>query len=125
MTRFYVNGEKYPHSKGNFNTEVRKSGKRGKTMQLKNILKKLCEDKGMSVTALSKKTGIPAQTIFNWLSGAEPKSLVQVKAVAEFFGVSLDYICFGDKTSQKFEDYMDDINAGQFEVILRRLKRKA
>ena len=105
MTHFCVIGENYPCFKGNFTTETKKADKRGKVMQLKNILKKLCEEKGISVTALSKKTGIANQTLFNWLSGAEPKSLVQVKTVAEFFGVSLDYICFGDKTSQKFEDY--------------------
>lgn len=94
-------------------------------MQLKSILRKLLKERGIPISYLSSATRVPQQTLHNWLSGTEPRSLTQVKKVADFFGVSLDYICFGieiDK-NQKIENYQDEINAGIFEVVLRRIKR--
>lgn len=94
-------------------------------MELKKILKDLIQEEGITVARLSKKVGVPTQTLHNWLSGMEPRSLKQVKKVAEFFEVSIDYICFGitDKQKNKIEDYGDEINAGVFEVVLRRIKK--
>ena len=96
-------------------------------MQLAKILKELCDERGITISMLSKKTGVPQQTLHNWNSGVEPKNFTQVKKVADFFEVSLDYLCFG-KESKKPEDitsYRDEINAGVFEVVLRRVKRKS
>ena len=95
-------------------------------MKLKNILQSLIDDRGITITHLSKKTKIPAQTIHNWLAGAEPRGLTQVKALADYFGVSVDYLCFGKipeiNNSKSFNQYEDEINTGVFEVILRRVK---
>ncbi len=94
-------------------------------MVLKTILKKLINDKGITITALSRATKIPLQTLHGWLHGSEPKSLKQVKKVADHFGVDLDYLCFGiEQRSNTFEDYRNEINAGTFEVVLRRVKQK-
>ena len=92
-------------------------------MQLKNTLRRLLKERGISISYLSKITKVPQQTLHNWLSGTEPRSLTQVKKVADFFDVTLDYICFGieQQKSQKIESYQDEINAGIFEVVLRRI----
>lgn len=94
-------------------------------MELKNILRKLIEERGVTVTKVSKASKVPAQTIHNWLSGVEPRSFSQVKQVSDYFEVSLDYICFGikEKNQSKFENYSEEINAGVFEVVLRRVKK--
>ena len=93
-------------------------------MELKTILKKLIIEKGITITALSKKTKIPLQTLHGWLHGSEPKNLRQVKKVADFFGVDLDYFCFGIEPKKiNITDYKDEINAGVFEVVLRRVKK--
>lgn len=90
-------------------------------MELKTILKKLIKVKGITITALSRATKVPLQTIHGWLQGSEPKGLKQVKKVADYFQVDLDYFCFGiEPKSPTFRDYQDEINAGVFEVILRR-----
>ena len=92
-------------------------------MNLKIILKDLIEDRGITVTNLSKATQIPPQTIHNWLTGVEPRSFKQVKKVADFLGVTLDYLCFGIVAkNNSIESYGDEINAGIFEVVLRRVK---
>lgn len=94
-------------------------------MELKKILKRLIQEEGITVAQLSKKTKVPVQTLHNWLSGMEPRSLKQVRKVAEFFEVSIDYICFGIESNSKknIEDFGDEINAGVFEVVLRRVKK--
>ena len=95
-------------------------------MELSKILKELCDERGISISTLSKRTGVPQQTLHNWISGVEPKSFVQVKKVADFFEVSLDYLCFGKdiKKPDDITSYKNEINVGIFEVVLRRVKRK-
>ena len=95
-------------------------------MELAKILKELSDERGITISTLSKRTGVAQQTLHNWISGVEPKSFAQVKKVADFFEVSLDYLCFGKevKKPDDITSYKDEINAGVFEVVLRRVKRK-
>jgi transcriptional regulator with XRE-family HTH domain len=93
-------------------------------MKLASILKSLTNERDITVSQLSKHTGIPVQTLHNWMSGMEPRSLSQVKKVADYFKVSVDFICFGtSKESGKFHDFEHEINAGIFEVILRKVNK--
>ena len=92
-------------------------------MELKKVLKKLIKENGLTIVGLSRATKIPLQTLHGWLQGNEPKSLRQVKMVADFFQVDLDYLCFGiEQKAKNITDYQDEINAGVFEVVLRRIK---
>lgn len=95
-------------------------------MVIKTILKKLIKEKGITIAHLSRATKVPLQTLHGWLHGSEPKSLRQVKSVADYLEVDLDYLCFGikPKTSKnQIEEFQDEINAGIFEVVLRRIKK--
>ena len=88
------------------------------------MLKKLIKEKGVTITALSKKSKVPLQTLHGWLQGSEPKNLKQVKKVADFFEVDMDYFCFGiEAKKSSFDDFQEEINAGVFEVVLRRVKK--
>ena len=96
-------------------------------MELKDVLKRLLKKDGISITYLSKRTKVPVQTIHNWLNGMEPRSISQLRKIADYFEVSLDYLCFGieQKETQKgFEQYKEEINAGVFEVVLRRVGKR-
>jgi transcriptional regulator with XRE-family HTH domain len=100
---------------------------RQSNMVIKSILKKLIKEKGITITHLSRTTKVPLQTLHGWLQGSEPKSLRQVKAVADYLEVDLDYLCFGikpleTKSRNSLQDYQEEINAGLFEVVLRRVK---
>ncbi len=94
-------------------------------MVLKTILKSLVKDRGITIAHLSRATKIPLQTVHGWLHGSEPKSVRQLKVVANYLEVDLDYLCFGvePKSSKTLEDHRDEINAGVFEVVLRRIKK--
>lgn len=52
----------------------------------------------------SVKTGIPRQTIDNWMNGIEPKNISQVKKIADKLGVSVDKLCFDDVPEKESED---------------------
>ncbi len=96
------------------------------SMELKSVLKKLIKERGITIAHLSRATKVPLQTLHGWLHGSDPKNLRQVKAIADYLGVDLDYLCFGIKPKNQkmqIEDFQDEINAGIFEVVLRRVKR--
>lgn len=56
-------------------------------MVLENV-QRLCNEKGVSIARLERETGIGNGTISHW-DTSSPK-LVNVKAVADYFGVSVD-----------------------------------
>ena len=56
-------------------------------MILKNITR-LCKEKGVSIAKLERETGIGNGTISRW--GVSSPTISNVKAVADFFGVSVD-----------------------------------
>lgn len=94
-------------------------------MELKKVLKELLHKKDLSVAQLARATGVARQTIDNWIAGQEPRSLTQVKKVADYFGVPMDYLCFGEASKEKsIREFEDEINAGVFEVVLRRVRGK-
>ena len=76
---------------------------------------------------LSKLSQVPKQTLHNWLSGADPKNLDQIFSVAQIFGLSIEELCYGERSKSQpklgLKDFEDEINAGIFEVVLRRVKK--
>ena len=96
-------------------------------MNLAKQLKKLIQNSGITVTNLSKATNISGQTIHNWLAGSKPRDFDQVKRVADHFNLSLDELVYGESLKTKsisaLEDQEENILAGVYEVILRRVKK--
>lgn len=64
-----------------------------------DIIKELCRSKGLSVSALEKELGFSNKAIYRWDENSP--SVEKVKSVADYFGVSIDYI-YGstDKTKE-------------------------
>lgn len=95
-------------------------------MKLSKNLKELLSKNDLNISQLSRATNVPRQTVDNWLSNQEPRSLKQVKLVADYFSVTVDELCFGSVRAKKkvssIDEYSDEINAGVFEVVLRRVK---
>ncbi len=91
-------------------------------MKLNKTLKRLLNESELSATELSKLTDIPLSTLHGWINGVEPKSISQLKKIADFFDVSLDFLCFGEPKSKNIKDFGGDISIGNYEVILRRIR---
>jgi len=89
-------------------------------------LKQAIEKRGITVSKLSKATGIPNSTLANWLAGHIPKNVYQLKKVAEYFEISLDELIFGKPFKNKsLSNLEEEINAGKFEVILKRITKES
>lgn len=88
--------------------------------QLKDLLKK----NDVTVAQLARATQLSSKTIYQWLNGQKPRDLTQLKKVSDYFSVSIDFLAFGIQAKSKndLSDFKDEINAGVFEVILRKSK---
>ena len=95
-------------------------------MQLAKQLKSLLRSNDITVAQLARIVGVSSKTIYNWLAGQPPKDIGAVKKVADHFGVTLDFICYGielPQTKTEIERHLDEVNAGVFEVVLRRVRK--
>ena len=100
-------------------------------MNLKEQLRFLLEQKGMTAAQLSRKSGVSKQVISVWLAGGSPKKIEQVKKVAAALDTSLDHLCFGNGIDQEGQRVVeidallgDGWVSGLFEVRFRRIKGK-
>ena len=55
-------------------------------------LKKLREEAGESQYSFAKKFGVAQSTIGNWESGTREPNLDSISRLADFFGVTVDYL---------------------------------
>jgi transcriptional regulator with XRE-family HTH domain len=95
-------------------------------MNLVSQIKYNLSQKGWTIAQLGRQSGVPKQTISDWVNGAKPRDISQVKLVADSFGITVDHLCFGSGDPAPFQSinqYEDEINAGIFEVVLRRVKK--
>lgn len=58
----------------------------------------LCEKAGITIFALEKATSISVNTIRRW--GTVAPSYDKVMRVAQYFGVSMDYLCGNDEADK-------------------------
>ena len=68
-------------------------------MTLYNRVRRLCSDQGISISNLGDHltdVDISKSAVSHWKNGSVPRAEV-IKAIADFFGVSPDYIVKGDK----------------------------
>jgi transcriptional regulator with XRE-family HTH domain len=96
-------------------------------MKLKSNLKQLLELKGMTASTLARSSGVPKQTLTDWLAGTSPKNIDALKRVARVLEITIDELCFNDQPKGKpdiFEQNLDSINAGVFEVVLRKVRQE-
>ncbi|MDD4975951.1 MAG: helix-turn-helix domain-containing protein [Bacteriovorax sp.] len=77
-------------------------------IQLSVNLRSLLKEKEMAIVSLSRKTKIPLQILHGWLSGVEPRSLKQIKIVAEYFDQSIDDLCFSSSKKKKILKVLND-----------------
>lgn len=70
-------------------------------------LKGLCEEKETSLTNVIKELGMSSGNLSKWKSGKTPKSDT-VSALAEYFGVSSDYLLGIDTLKEKSMIILDN-----------------
>lgn len=96
-----------------------------KVYMLEINLKKMLEEKKVSVMELARKTGVPKSNISAWLTGASP-NLEQLDRVAQFLGTNIDYLAFGRSREDMLANLMDqvDIHSGIYEIKIRKIVKE-
>lgn len=65
------------------------------------IFMQLCQRKGVSVYQVCRATLIPSSTMSDWKSGRSVPKVEKLKLIADYFGVSLDYLVTGKETENE------------------------
>ncbi len=89
-------------------------------LSLRKQLNDILNRKGISAAALSRSSGVPKQTISDWLAGREPKALGQLVRIAEALGVGLDEMCLGNKKTSAPDLVFGTEDWSGFEILLRK-----
>ena len=92
---------------------------------LSKVLRKLLDDRGLTIAELARKANVPKSNINSWLQGASP-SLDQVDKVARFLGVPIEYLAFGREVRDPVEEFFErvEIHKGEYEISVKKLVRK-
>lgn len=65
------------------------------------IFEKLCEKMGVTAYRVCKATGITTATISNWKAGRYTPKQEKMQKIAEYFGVTVDYLMTGKEGNEK------------------------
>ena len=70
------------------------------------IIKELCEEKGITIKKMEQDIGISANSSFKWKT--RTPSAENLLKLSEYFGVSTDYILTGEDNGVSKQDYYFD-----------------
>lgn len=92
---------------------------------LKDILRKLLNDRDIAVASLARKTGVPKTNITTWLNGGNPQ-IDQLDKVAQFLDVPLEYLAFGRIPDDPFAQLLNkvEVHNGLYEISVKRVTTK-
>lgn len=68
-------------------------------MKLHSTLESLCKQKGLTLAALARLSGVPKQTLHNWTLGQKSVNPDQIRRVSIILGVSVHYMLFDEHES--------------------------
>ena len=102
-------------------------------MNLKNQLRLYLEHRKISASALARASGVPKQSISDWLAGSSPRNISQLKKIADSLSVSIDHLVFGkgiealtaQLPSQVLIQDSNDWSGGLYEVRFRRIRARS
>lgn len=66
-------------------------------MILGKMLVKLCKERGMTLAALAKESGVKQPTLHGWSTGRSVQNLDDLRKVCDVLEVSMFYLLFGEK----------------------------
>jgi transcriptional regulator with XRE-family HTH domain len=92
-------------------------------MKLDQTLKTLLKQRNLTIRELSREVKVSESTIKTWLRGSNPRSLHDVRKCARFFGVSFEFLLFGDEDSgpQSLEEIaLEDMFDGWIKIKVQK-----
>lgn len=71
------------------------------------VFEKLMKEKGVTPYRVGKDTGINPSTFTNWKKGAYEPKIDKMQKIADYFGVSLEYLMIGEDILDGVEDTLE------------------
>ena len=100
----------------------------GKRNEFGERLERLCKERGIAVNELARRISISSKTVHEWVgtSGRLPRNPQHLKALSQFFGVSLDFLLFGEENHINLENLISktELHTGLYEISIRRVSQK-
>lgn len=91
-------------------------------------LEVLCKEKGISVIELSRRISVSSKTLYEWLgaSGRLPRDPEHLRALSEFFSVSIEFLLFGEESRITIDSLISktEIHTGLYEITIKRATPK-
>lgn len=81
------------------------------------IFEKLCEENGVTPYRVCKETGITTATISNWKAGRYAPKQDKLQKIAEFFGVSIEYLMTGEEKDNNNKYYLNEETAEMAQAL--------
>lgn len=72
-----------------------------------SIFEKLCSERGITAYRVCKETGITTSTLSNWKAGRYTPKADKLKKIADFFGVSVEYLLTGKEEQSNVSEIKD------------------
>lgn len=72
-----------------------------------DIFEKLCEKFGVTPYRVCKATGITTATISNWKAGRYTPKQDKLQKIADYFGVTVEYLMTGEEKQETSGYYLD------------------
>lgn len=76
-----------------------------------DIFEKLCAEKGVTPYRVCKETGLTTSTISNWKAGRYTPKTDKLQKIADFFGVSIEFLMGTEEKEESPTYYMNDETA--------------
>lgn len=94
-------------------------------MVMAKNLRKLIEEKRISITELSRRSKVPAKTIYHWMNGQQPRKMEHLFSIADVLEVTVEEL-FGrePRKTNKVPDLIRELNLGKYEIVLRPLRSR-
>ena len=97
-------------------------------MSLTKSLRRILNDKGITVAQLSRSSEVPAKTIYHWLAGQQPRKMEHIFKICDILNISVEELYGRPRKIQSEPEGAThlplDMHAGVYEVILRPIKRE-
>lgn len=89
------------------------------------IFEKLCDEKGVTTYRVCKETGITTATISNWKAGRYAPKQDKLQKIAEFFGVTIEYLMTGEEKEGGEKYYLNEETAEMAQKIFENKELRA
>ena len=75
-----------------------------------SVFEKLLKDRGITAYKVAKDTGVTTATLSSWKTGRYEPKPEKLKIIADYFGVSVDYLMTGEE-KERDKYYLNDETA--------------